>query len=147
MNSRFMDEAIREAKKAAEQGEIPVGAVVVKDGKILAAAHNRREESRSALSHAETEAIALACERLRDWRLDGCEMYVTLEPCPMCAGAIMGARIDTLVFGAYEPKAGCADSVVNLFSYPFEHTPEVYGGIREEECLALLRSFFEARRE
>ena len=146
MNSNFMEAAILEAKAAAAAGEIPVGAVIVKDGKILAAAHNRREEKRSALSHAETEAIALACERLGSWRLDGCEMYVTLEPCPMCAGAIINARIDTLVFGAYERKAGCADSVVNLFSYPFEHTPEVYGGIREEECLSLLRSFFEERR-
>lgn len=146
MNSKFMEAAIREAKAAAAAGEIPVGAVIVKDGEILAAAHNRREEKRSALSHAETEAIALACEKLNSWRLDGCELYVTLEPCPMCAGAIINARIGTLVFGAYEKKAGCADSVVNLFSYPFEHTPEVYGGIREEECLSLLRSFFEERR-
>ena len=146
MNSSFMDLAIREAKKAAAEGEIPVGAVIVKEGTVLAAAHNRREEKQSALSHAETEAIALACERLGSWRLDGCEIYVTLEPCPMCSGAIIGARIGTLVFGAYERKAGCADSVVNLFSYPFEHTPEVYGGIREQECLALLRAFFKERR-
>ena len=146
MNSKFMEAAIHQANKAAAAGEIPVGAVIVRNGEILAAAHNRREEKQSALSHAETEAIALACERLGSWRLDDCEMYVTLEPCPMCAGAIINARIGTLVFGAYERKAGCADSVVNLFSYPFEHTPEVYGGIREEESLALLRSFFEERR-
>lgn len=146
MNSRFMELALQEARRAAEQGEVPVGAVIVKNGEVIAAARNHREEKQSALSHAEIEAIRIACAKLGSWRLDGCELYVTLEPCPMCAGAIINARIDTVVFGAYDRRAGCADSVVNLFACPFEHTPEVYGGIREDEALALLQHFFKDKR-
>ncbi len=138
-----MSVALEEAEKAAARGEVPVGAVIVRDGVLLAAAGNRREETQNALSHAETEAIRLACEKTHSWRLDDCELYVTLEPCPMCAGTILNARIKTVVFGAYDPAWGCADSVVRLFDQPFGAKPEVYGGIREEECSALLRRFFE----
>lgn len=146
MNSFFMNEAISEALLAEKDGEIPVGAVIVKDGEIIARAHNRRMEKQNALSHAEIEAINIACRFLHDWRLDGCELYVTLEPCPMCAGAIIQSRIDSVIFGAYDLKAGCADSVTNMFSMPFEKVPEVYGGIMEDKCRDLLKTFFERLR-
>lgn len=142
-----MNRAIEIAKEAGSRGEIPVGAVIVKNGEIVGEGSNRREEKKSALSHAETEAIAAACEKLGDWRLDGCTMYVTLEPCPMCAGAIINARISTVVFGAFDHRAGSLDSVINLASYPYESRPEVFGGICEDECTALLRDFFKAVRE
>lgn len=142
MNSRFMKEALALAVKAGERGEVPVGAVIIKDGEIIASGFNRREEKQNALSHAEIEAINAACKVLESWRLDGCEMYVTLEPCPMCAGAIINARIKTLVFGAYDPKAGSIDSVVNLCDLPYNHKPEIYGGIMEDECLNIMRDFF-----
>lgn len=142
MNSRFMKEALALAVKAGERGEVPVGAVIIKDGEIIASGFNRREEKQNALSHAEIEAIYAACKVLESWRLDGCEMYVTLEPCPMCAGAIINARIKTLVFGAYDPKAGSIDSVVNLCDFPYNHKPEIYGGIMEDECLNIMRDFF-----
>ncbi len=147
MNRRFMKRAIEIARQAGARGEIPVGAVIVKDGEVIAEGTNRREEKKSALSHAETEAIAAACRKLGDWRLDGCTLYVTLEPCPMCAGAIINARISTVVFGAFDLKAGSFDSVVNLASYPYDSRPEVYGGICEDECAALLRDFFKAVRD
>ena len=134
--------AIMEAKKAAEKGEVPVGAVIVKNGEVIAACHNLREEKQNALSHAEIEAINTACQKLNSWRLDDCEMYVTLEPCPMCTGAIINARIKTVIFGAYDSKMGCMDSVINLCDYPFNHKVEVYGGIMEDECLAVLQNFF-----
>ena len=140
--------AILEAKKAAEKGEVPVGAVIVKDGEVIAACHNLREEKQNALSHAEMEAINLACKKLGSWRLDDCEMYVTLEPCPMCTGAIINSRIKKVVFGAYEPKSGsCScDSVANLFTLGYNHTPEVFGGICEKDCAKLIKDFFEKRR-
>ena len=147
MDAKFMKEALRLAKEAAERGEIPVGAVIVKDGDIIARASNHREEKQNALSHAETEAISIACAELHSWRLDGCELYVTLEPCPMCAGAIINARIKTLVFGAYDLAAGSIDSVVNLCSYPYSHRPEIYGGIYENECAGLLSDFFKNLRK
>lgn len=134
--------ALSEALKAAKSGEIPVGAVIVKDGEVIAVGSNRREEKKSAISHAEIEAITEANRRLGDWRLDGCEMYVTLEPCPMCTGAIINSRISTVVFGAYDFNSGSMDSVINLCDYPYEKTPEVYGGICEDECAALLKEFF-----
>ena len=137
-----MLQAIDEAKKAGENGEVPVGAVIVKQGKIIAKGRNRREEKKNALSHAETEAINEACKVLGDWRLDGCEMYVTLETCPMCAGAIINSRIKTLVFGAYDKKSGSVDSVIDLMNNRYEHSPEVYGGICEDECAAVLTNFF-----
>lgn len=142
MKSEFMKTAIEEAKKAGARGEVPVGAVIVKNGEIIAAASNRREEKQNALSHAEIEAINIACKTLNSWRLDECEMYVTLEPCPMCAGAIINSRIKTLVFGAFDKKAGSIDSVINLCDYPYNHRPEIYGGILEDECQAVLSDFF-----
>lgn len=134
--------ALEQARKAADMGEIPVGAVIVKNGEIIAAAHNMREEKQNPLSHAEIEAINIACRKLNSWRLDKCEMYVTLEPCPMCTGAVINARIKTLVFGAYDSKAGSIDSVINLCDYPYNHKPEIYGGIMEEECTAVMQEFF-----
>ena len=141
-----MYEALRLAREAAEIGEIPVGAVIVKDGKIIAEGKNMRETKQNALSHAEIEAINNACKALGSWRLDECEMYVTLEPCPMCAGAIINSRIKTLIFGAYDQKSGSIDSVVNLCDYPYNHKVEVYGGICEDECLQILKDFFARRR-
>ena len=143
MDKKFMQLAISEAKKAATENEVPVGAVIVKDGVVLAAAHNMREQKQNALSHAEIEAINLACKNLGSWRLDGCEIYVTLEPCPMCTGAIINARIKTVIFGAFDKNAGCMDSVINLCDYPLGHKVEVYAGICEDECQKLLQDFFE----
>lgn len=142
MDKKFMCEALDLAKIAASEGEVPVGAVIVKDGKIIAKGKNEREKKQNALSHAEIEAINNACNALGSWRLDGCEMYVTLEPCPMCAGAIINARIKTLIFGAYDSKMGSIDSVINLCDYPYNHKVEVYGGICEDEALAVLKDFF-----
>lgn len=142
MDKKFMEEALQLAKKAYDSGEVPVGAVIVKDGEIIARGKNEREKKQNALSHAEIEAINEACKKLKSWRLDDCEMYVTLEPCPMCAGAIINSRIKTLVFGAYDLKMGSIDSVVNLCDYPYNHKVEVYGGICEDKCLKLLKDFF-----
>ena len=147
MKREFMLEAIKLAKIAANEGEVPVGAVIVKDGKIIAKGRNEREKKQNALSHAEIEAINNACNTLGSWRLEGCEMYVTLEPCPMCAGAIINSRIKTLVFGAYDSKMGSIDSVVNLCDYPYNHKVEVYGGICEDECLSVLQEFFKDLRK
>lgn len=146
MNKIFMKEALIEAHKAQAMNEVPVGALIVKDGEIIARGHNRREEKQNALSHAEIECIDAACKKLGTWRLDGCEMYVTLEPCPMCTGAIINSRISTVIFGAYDLKAGCMDSVINLCDYPFNSKPEIYGGIMEEECKKILTDFFNSMR-
>lgn len=142
MDKKFMKEALALGRLAGEEGEVPVGAVIVKDGEIIARGRNMREQKQNALSHAEIEAINEACEKLNSWRLDGCELYVTLEPCPMCTGAIINARIKTVIFGAYDLKAGSMDSVVNLCDYPYNHKVEVYGGICEDECRELLEKFF-----
>ncbi len=142
MNSDFMKQALNEAKMAYMKGEVPVGAVIVRDGEVIASSHNMRIQKRNALSHAEIECINDACKYLRNWRLDDCDMYVTLEPCPMCAGAIINARIRKLVFGAYDQRAGCIDSVVNLCDLPFNHKPEIYGGIMEDQCKKLMEDFF-----
>ncbi len=142
MDKKYMKEALILANKAGQEGEVPVGAVIVKDGKIIARGRNQREKKQNALSHAEIEAINEACEKLHSWRLDGCELYVTLEPCPMCTGAIINARIKTVIFGAFDLKAGSMDSVVNLCDYPYNHKVEVYGGILEDECSLLLEDFF-----
>lgn len=139
--------AISAAGEAAKRGEIPVGAVVVKNGEVIAVGSNRREEKKSVISHAEIEAIEKAAKRLGDWRLDGCELYVTLEPCPMCTGAIINSRISTVIFGAYDLNAGSMDSVINLCDYPYESRPEIYGGICEDECKKLLTDFFKAVRK
>ncbi len=142
-----MDRALTLAFEAAEKGEVPVGAVIVKNGEIIAEGRNRREEKKNALSHAEIEAINTACKKLKSWRLDGCELYVTIEPCPMCTGAIINARIKTVIFGAYDSKAGSMDSVINLCDYPYNHKPEIYGGICEDECIAVMQRFFKGLRK
>ncbi|MCF6097606.1 tRNA adenosine(34) deaminase TadA [Thermovorax subterraneus] len=142
-----MGEALKEAQKAFDMDEVPVGAVIVKDGSIIARAHNTREMSQDATAHAEILAIRKACEAVGSWRLIGCSLYVTLEPCPMCAGAIILARLDRVVFGAWDPKAGAAGSVVNLFEVErFNHHPEVISGVLAEECGALLKEFFRQKR-
>lgn len=142
-----MQEALRLAREAADDGDVPVGAVVVKDGIVVSEGRNRRESGKSALAHAELEAIGGACAALGGWRLWQCELYVTLEPCPMCAGAIINARIPRVFFGAYDKKAGSCGSVVNLFSLPFNHRPQVTGGVLEAECSALLSDFFQSLRD
>lgn len=138
----FMNEAVSLAKEAAKEGEVPVGAVVVCDGEIVGRGKNSREKSKNALKHAELEAIDEACAKLGGWRLWKCDMYVTLEPCPMCAGAIINSRIKKLVYGAYDLKSGSCKSVVNLFSFPYNHKPEIVDGFMKEECSALLTDFF-----
>lgn len=143
----FMQEALKLAREAAAEGEVPVGAVVVKDGEIVGRGRNRREKEKNALCHAEVEAIDQACRTLHGWRLWQCELYVTLEPCPMCAGAVINARIPRLVYGARDPKAGSCESVVDLFSLPYNHRPQVEAGILEEECSGILKSFFSCLRE
>ena len=146
MQSLFMERAVELAKYAASLGEVPVGAVIVKDGKIIAEGYNRREQKNNALSHAEIEAINNACNALGDWRLDGCTMYVTLEPCLMCAGAIANARIKEVVFGAYDLQMGCMDSVINLSALPIAPDTEVYGGIKDDECKRLITDCFRQKR-
>lgn len=145
-DSFFMQEALLEAEQAAREGEVPVGAVVVKDGQIIARAHNRRESDKNALAHAELLAIDQACKALGGWRLWQCELFVTLEPCPMCTGAIINSRIKRLVYGAQDAKAGCAESVVNLFDYPFNHQPIVQSGVLAQQSTALLQAFFSSLR-
>lgn len=142
----YMREALSLAREAAQEGEVPVGCVIVKDGEIIGRGRNRREELQRTSSHAEMEAIAQANERLRSWRLDGCTLYVTLEPCPMCAGAIVNARIRRVVFGARDPKAGCFGSVSDFAALPFNHRPEVVGGVLAEACAAELSAFFQRLR-
>ena len=143
----FMHRALALAREAALAGEVPVGAVVVRRGAVVGEGRNRREQGKSALLHAELEAIAAACDTLSGWRLWECELYVTLEPCPMCAGAIINARIPLVVYGAHDPKAGCCGSVTDLFALPFNHRPRVVGGCLEEECAGVLRAFFKGIRE
>lgn len=143
---KYMLRAMELARAAGEMGEIPIGAVIVKSGEIIAEGQNCRERKNDATSHAEIEAIRMAGERTGDWRLDGCTLYVTLEPCPMCTGAIINSRISTVVFGAYDLRAGCMDSVIDLCNYPFESRPEIYGGIYEDECAEILSDFFKAVR-
>jgi tRNA(adenine34) deaminase len=138
--------AIAQAHIALREREVPIGAVICRDGELISFGRNRREGSRNALLHAEIEAIDSACRHLSSWRLEGCELYVTLEPCPMCAGAIINARIASLIFGACDPKAGACGSVINLFGYPFNHSPNVVTGVLEGECEALLKGFFTALR-
>ena len=145
----LMEQAIGLAKAAAELGEVPVGALVVNDntGEIVARAHNFRENGKSATAHAEILAIEQACQKLGSWRLSGYSLFVTLEPCPMCAGALINSRIDRVVFGAKDRVAGCCGSVINFNSYPFNHAFEICSGVCEEECSKLLMDFFEKRRE
>jgi len=143
----YMKIAYKEARKAAAAGEIPVGAVIVdKNGDVLSTGRNRREEKQSPVLHAEIDAIIKAAEKLNSWRLEGCTLYVTLEPCPMCAGAIINSRIERLVFGAYDEKGGAAGSICNIFEMPFNHKVWVSGGIMENECSNVLTEFFKGLR-
>ncbi|MCM1285119.1 MAG: nucleoside deaminase [Bacteroides sp.] len=142
MENVFMQRAIELAKKSALEGEVPVGAVVVRDNEIVGEGRNRREFGKNALYHAELEAIDNACKRLGGWRLWQCDLYVTLEPCPMCAGAIINSRIKKVVYGASDSKAGSFGSVINFNDIAYNHKPEIISGVDEEKCSALLTDFF-----
>ncbi len=146
MDRDYMQRAIDMANQAYRVDEVPVGAVIVKDGEIIATGRNNREETHDATGHAETLAIREACEKLGTWRLDGCELYVTLEPCPMCMGAIINSRIKRVVFGTKDAKAGACGSVINLNNYPFNHKPEIISGIMSDECQQILSDFFANKR-
>lgn len=143
----YMKKALEIAEKYTQHGEVPVGAVIVKDGEIISFGTNHRENEKNCLCHAEIEAINNACKKLNGWRLWQCSMYVTLEPCPMCAGAIINARIPRVVFGAYDKKNGSCGSVINLFELSYNHKPEVTGGVLQEECSAVLKEFFKKLRK
>lgn len=144
---KYMSVALEEARSAAAQGDVPVGCVIAdSDGKIIGRGHNRREANADATAHAEIEAIRDACAHRGTWRLDGCTMFVTLEPCPMCTGAIIMARIPTLIFGAREPVTGSVGSVIDLFFERYGHSPTVYSGVMADESAALLREFFKGKR-
>ncbi|MCM1226708.1 MAG: tRNA adenosine(34) deaminase TadA [Clostridium sp.] len=145
----YMKEALAEAEKAYEIGEVPVGAVIVskKDGAIVGRGHNRREIDKDPLAHAEISAIKEASANLGGWRLIGCDMYVTLEPCPMCCGAIINSRIERVVYGAEDKKSGSVCSVQNMFELPYNHKPKLLGGVLEDECSGILSRFFRELRE
>jgi tRNA(adenine34) deaminase len=139
---KYMSAALALAKEAYDDGEVPVGAVIVRDGEIIATGRNRREKGKNALYHAETEAIDNACKTLGGWRLPRCDLFVTLEPCPMCAGAIINSRIEHVYFGANDKKAGSVGSLINLFEIDYNHKPYFEGGIKEAECAEILSDFF-----
>ena len=145
----YMKKALELAQIAAEQGEVPVGAIVVKKstGEIVGRGFNRREYGRSPLTHAEIVAIDEASKRLSGWRLIDCELFVTLEPCPMCAGAMINSRVERVVFGAYDAKAGSCGSVIDLFELPYNHKPELVGGVLEKQCAGILSDFFKKLRQ
>ena len=143
----YMQEALALAQKAFDMGEVPVGCVVVCRGAIVGRGYNRRETGKNALFHAEVEAINQACRNLGGWRLWECTLYVTLEPCPMCAGAIINSRIPTVVYGAKEPLSGSCGSVINLFEERYGHHPAIYGGVLREDCAGVLSDFFRTVRE
>ena len=140
---RFMKEAIRQAYKAETLGEVPIGCVIVKDGKIIGRGYNRRNTDHTTLAHAEISAIKKACRVTGDWRLEDCDLYVTLEPCPMCAGAILQSRMKRVILGCYNPKAGCAGSILNVLQMKeFNHQVEIVDGVLEEECSHMLKEYF-----
>lgn len=145
-DEEIMRIAIGEAELAFAQGEIPVGAVIVKDGKILSKAHNLCQNETDATAHAELLAISQACRAVGSWRLCGCTLYVTMEPCPMCMGAIINSRIDRVVYGVKDARAGACHSLLSLQNYPLESSPECVGGVLERECVSLLQSFFAKKR-
>lgn len=149
VDEKYMKEAVRQARKASALGEVPIGCVIEYEGKIIGRGYNRRMVDKTVLAHAEIIAIRKACKKMGDWRLEGCTMYVTLEPCPMCAGAIVQARIPTVVIGSMNPKAGCAGSVMDLLHEEgFNHQAETRVGVLGEECSAMLSDFFrELRRK
>lgn len=147
-DERFMKEAIRQARKAYAIGEVPIGCVIVYEGRVIARGYNRRTIDKNTLAHAELLAIRKASRKLDDWRLEGCTMYVTLEPCQMCSGAIIQARIPKVVVGCMNPKAGCAGSILNLLDVPkFNHQAELVTGVLEEECSQMMKEFFKELRE
>ena len=137
-----MKKALELAQIAFEEDEVPIGAVVVRNGEIVGIGYNKRDSQKNAMLHAETIAIYNACERLGGWRLWECDLYVTVEPCPMCTGAIINSRIRNLYFGAKNPKAGACGSIINLFDYPFNHKPNIVTGIMEDECKKIMSDFF-----
>lgn len=148
MKEKYMRLALKQAKKALGQDEVPIGAVIVKDGKVIARGYNKTEKTQIALKHAEVVAIEKACKKLKSWRLDDCEIYITVEPCAMCAGAIANARIKKAYFGASEPKSGCAESKYPILTdNGLNHTTEFEGGILGEECSKLLSGYFKAKRQ
>lgn len=148
VDEKYMKEAIKQAKKAYAIGEVPIGCVIVHDGKIISRGYNRRTIDKNTLAHAELAAIKKASKKLNDWRLEGCTMYVTLEPCQMCSGALVQSRIDRVVVGCMNPKAGCAGSVLNILQMPeFNHQVELETGVLEEECSQMMKSFFKELRE
>ena len=148
MENQWMKEALKEARKAIQKEEVPIGAVIVKDGKVIARAHNLRETKRLATAHAEILAIEKACKKLNAWRLENCDMYVTLEPCIMCAGAIIHARIKNLYIGAMDPKAGAAGSVINLFKdIKLNHEVNLFYQVDAEECSNIIKDFFKVLRK
>lgn len=147
-DEKFMKQALLQAKKAKELGEVPIGCVIVQDGKVIGRGYNRRNTDKSTLSHAEITAIRKASKKLNDWRLEECTLYVTLEPCQMCAGAIVQARVKEVVIGAMNPKAGCAGSILNLFTMKqFNHQVQTTYGVCEAECSQILKQFFAGLRE
>lgn len=147
-HEQYMRLALLEALKAQTQDEVPVGAVIIKDGKVVARAHNRRESTQIATAHAELLAIEKACAKLKSWRLEGCVLYVTLEPCAMCTGASLLARLDGIVYGAFDPKGGCLGTVMDLSTIKaFNHSPWIISGVLEDECGNLLTSFFKNKRK
>lgn len=144
---RYMSEALKEAKKAYDKEEIPIGAIIVKDGKIIARGHNLKEEKNDSTYHAEIIAIKKACKKLNSWRLTDCEMYITLEPCPMCAGAIIQSRIKKIYIGTMDPKTGACGSVLNLLEYKFNHKVEIETGILKEQSEKIIKNFFKDLRK
>lgn len=148
LDEKFMLEAIKEAKKASEIDEVPIGAVIVKDGKIISRAHNLRERNQDPTGHAEVLAIRKACKKLHDWRLDGLEIYVTIEPCSMCAGTILQARLKRVVYGAKDPKGGALESSLRLFDAEnINHHSEIVGGVLRDECSLIMSEYFKRKRK
>jgi Cytosine/adenosine deaminases len=147
-DEKYMKKALREAIIASQKDEVPVGAVVVKEGKVIAKAHNQREKRQNALAHAELIAIEKACKKEGSWRLEGCTLYVTLEPCPMCAGSGILARLDRVVYGAKDPKGGALSSCLQLYdTFGFNHYPKYEGGVLEKECSDILKDYFREKRK
>lgn len=148
MKETYMLEAIKEARKAEKIDEVPIGCVIVKDDVIIARAHNKRESKQQSIAHAEILAIQKACKKLQSWRLEDCTLYVTLEPCPMCAGAILQSRIMQVVYGAKDPKGGCIESCMRMYDIPgFNHYPIYTSGVCEQECSIILKKFFKNKRK
>ena len=148
MHEKFMKAAIQEARKAEAKDEVPIGCVIVKDDKIIARGHNLRESKQQSIAHAEIIAIQKACKKLQSWRLEDCILYVTLEPCPMCSGAILQSRIKEVVYGAKDPKGGCMESCMSMYDVKgFNHYPLIKSGILEEECSLMLTEFFRNKRK